>query len=385
MNEWIRIENAVLRGNRVENEIALSKGLVKYFKYNAFYAEYDEELQWIPSILNIPAVSCLITLAWLTGATLYVEELDYAFVESMKLLRREYDKMYPEVLSGNLWVKTVHKNKSNVSGLALFFSGGLDSTYSLYQLRESSPRLIMVGGFDFYMDNSQDELIWKKWKETYGEFAEKEELKINFIRTNSRACVIESLVNGEYRNKLKLTFWDAIRHAPLLIGLAAPLSIGRFDELVIAASRTYEHPTTMLPYSSAPNTDEKIAWATLRVIHHGRIHRYEKVRGLLEPLRDGRITLNTCYKPIPEFNCSECEKCGKVITFLLAEGIDPNTCGFEVDENTLGKIKREFEKYLKWNYRMQLHWVPWKNDLPDEVPNLYGIKEFVEWIRGTDI
>lgn len=382
MSSWIKIGDPVLKGNKIENRITASDDMRTYLKYPIFYAEYDEKINFNPSILNIPAVSSLITLAWLTGTELRVGDLDKRFAKSMRLLYGEYNKMYPRVLTGQLRVKRVHENRSDTKGLALFFSGGLDSTYSLYQLKERIPRLIMIGGFDFYMDNPRDMPIWEKWKKIYGAFAEREGLKLNFIRTNSRACVKENFVNYGHRNKLKLAFWDALRHAPLLIGLAAPLSMRRFDELIISASRTSEHPTTILPYSSAPNTDEKIAWAGLKVVHYGQIHRYEKVRGLLEPLREGKIIFRTCFKLRLDLNCSECEKCGRGIASLLVEGINPNTCGFQVDENTLKKIRRKFEKFIKWNYRMQLHWLPWINDLPDEIPYLYGIKEFVEWMRN---
>lgn len=418
MNKWIEIGDPILKGNRIENEITSSEDMQKYLKYSTFYAEYDEEIEWNPRILNIPAVSCLITLAWLTDSELRVGEIDPRFILSMEELHREYKKMYPGVLGGKLTVKRIEpmnpmeeeipqkpisifqrirdllkriihitpKEQSDLkkSGLALFFSGGLDSTYSLYQLKERGPRLIMVGGFDVYMDRPRDEAIWKKWKTIYGEYAEREGLTINFIRTNSRACIKEGQVNLTYRNKLKLAFWDALRHAPLLIGLAAPLSVGRFNELVISASRTPEQPTTLLPYSSAPNTDEKVAWADLKVTHYGQIHRYEKVNALLEPLREGKIIFKTCYKLCLNLNCSICEKCGRVITFLLAEGIDPNTCGFTVNDDTLKEIRKGFEKFIKWNYRMQIHWLPWIKDLPDEVPDLYGIREFVEWMRDFE-
>ena len=381
MSKWIKIGDPTLKGNKVENKITSSDGMRKYLKYSTFYAKYDEELEWNPSILNIPAVASLITLAWLTGAVIKVNDLDKKFADSMKLLYDEYNGMYPEALPGQLRVKRAHVNKSDADGLALFFSGGLDSTYSLYRLRDKSPRLIMIGGFDVYMDKPRDEAIWKKWKKTYGEFAEREGLKLNFIRTNSRALIREHAVDYNHRNKLKLSFWDALRHAPLLIGLAAPLSKGRFNKLVISASRTPEQPTTKLPYSSAPNTDEKVAWADLKVTHYGQIHRYEKIKALLDPLRAGRITFKTCFKLHPDLNCSHCEKCGRVIAFLLAEGVDPNTCGFHVDDDTLKEIRRRFEKFIKWNYRMKLHWVPWIKDLPEEVPDLYGIREFVTWMR----
>ena len=381
MSSWIKIGDPTLEGNRVENNLVMSPNLKLYFKYTRFYVEYDEQIDWNPSILNIPVVASLIALTWLTGATLNVGDLDKTFAESLEQLRREYERMYPGILTGQMVVRRIIENESKSRGMALFFSGGLDSTYSLFQLKEHNPRLIMIGGFDVYMDTHRAEMIWRTVKDIYRRFAEEEHLTLNFIRTNSRVIIREDLVNNEYYYPLKLTIWDAIRHAVLLIGLAAPLSVSRFDKLVISASRTDEHPTTLFPYASAPNTDEKIAWAGLRVIHYGRVHRYEKVRGLLMPLREGRITLNVCFKLLDKLNCSQCEKCGRVMTSLMAEGIDPNTCGFKVDVNTLRVIRNSFDPLIKWRYRLQLHWTPWINNLPDDVPDLYGIREFIDFMR----
>ncbi len=381
MSSWIRIEPPRLRGSRLENRIATSPDLDGFFNTKNFYVDYDEKIQASPGILNIPAVSSLITLAWLTGAELEVAEIDTTFSESIRELRTIYESFYPGLLTGpGLIAESTPVIAPQGDGLTLLFSGGLDSTYSLFKSRPRHPRLLMVGGFDMNMDHPSDEGIWQKWKQVYGEFAEREEFTINFIRTNSRAILNEIAVDVDHGDRTSLKFWDALRHAPLLIGLAAPLSMGRFDELMISASRTPRRPPgPRFPYSSTPPSDESIAWAGLNVEHYGQVHRHEKVRALRELLKAGRIHFKSCWQLLEEFNCSSCHKCLRLIAMLLAEGVDPNTCGFDVDDLTLGRI---WQKSSSWDWsRRRHHWSAWLDDLPAEIPDHHRIREFITWIQ----
>lgn len=372
----------MLKGNRIENKLTVSEGLEKYFRHKLFYVQYDEEIQWNPSILNIPAVTSLITFAWLAGAELRVNDLDEVFAQNMKLLYREFNKMHRGALSGRLVVKRAWENENDDDGLALFFSGGLDSTYSLYELMDQSPRLIMVRGFDYYMDRPKDEAVWRRWKKTYGAFAKKKGLTINFVETNSRACLREEIIDYDFKHLTTRNFWGAFHHGPLLIGLGAPLSMGRFNRLVISASRLPETPITLNPYSSASNTDVRVAWTGMETIHFGQINRYEKVNALAEHLKTGEITIRTCWKAgTGEWNCSICEKCGRVLVFMLTAGVDPNICGFKFTDETLGLIKEKLKNSKEWWLRAKLHWHPWVESL-EEIPNIPGLVELINTVRG---
>lgn len=380
MSSWIRVDPARTRGSRIENQITISPDLAQYFNGLRFYVDFDEEIDAGPGILNIPAVASLITTAWLTGSQLEVGKLDSTYFENIRKLRSIYEGFYPGLIRGpGLVAESTPTIETQGDGLALFFSGGLDSTYSLFQLLERRPRLITVGGFDAHLDRAGDAETWRSWKRQFSLFSDNEGLKINFIRTNSRAILDEIAVDHEYRDRLPFAFWDSLRHAPLLLGLVAPLSMGRFHELVISASRTPARPPgAKYPYSSTPITDKANAWAGLRVTHFGEIFRHEKVRALLEVLREGRIKFRSCWKPIPG-NCSNCHKCLRLIAMLIAEGVDPNHVGFDVDDLTLGRI---WQKSSTWDWpRRRHHWTAWLNDLPADVPDLYRIREFIKWMQ----
>ena len=70
------------------------------------------------------------------------------------------------------------------------------------------------------------------------------------------------------------------------------------------------------------------------------------------------------------------------MTLALAE-IDPNICGFEVDQSTFKRMKLFFEKQAKilyYSYRINQSMIPEKIE-----HDLNGSKEFYEWYRDFDL
>jgi hypothetical protein len=181
--KMIHVESKLLN-KRVESHITVSKDLEKYFLCYDFFSNYDESIYANTSILNIPVLSLVLPLAWITGSDVYVEELDDTFAKSMNALQLEYKKIYPKApFKTKLIVNNLVNNEFTSRETAIIFSGGLDSTYSLYSNRTLDPRLIMIlGVYDIPSSNTR---YHEKIKREYLNFAEKEGLKLNFIHTNA--------------------------------------------------------------------------------------------------------------------------------------------------------------------------------------------------------
>jgi len=377
---------------KVESRIAVSKDLEKYFKSYNFFSEYDAEIVADKSILNIPVLSIVLPLAWITGADVYVDELDGTFVESMNLLQLEYKKIYPKVpFRTKLVVDELVKNENINDGTALLFSGGVDSTYSLFSKMELDPRLIMIFGVpDIPITNIKfQDLLNKK----YSTFAKREGVNINFIRTNALEIMNDRRLDHlwyRFKGRNEGNFWNGLGFSLGQLGQVAPLSIGRFNHLLIAAALSFAIRGHTV--ASSPDTDEKIAWADLRVEHDGCLNRYEKAMRLKKFLNYNRIELRVCWlDPIhllkmDAMNCSKCEKCLRTIASLALAGISPNDCGFDVDESTFNSMKNLFEKKLLTRQHLELWWKPIQQRVPDNIDvDVFGSKQFFEWFKTLDL
>jgi hypothetical protein len=268
------------------------------------------------------------------------------------------------------------------------FSGGVDSTYSLIRNVSLKPRLIMFFGVVGYQLDSSYKKHNRIVKKTYSDFARREGLDINFVETDIMGILNDGRIAHDFHKILRETkLWLGLQFPLVLLGLTAPLSIGRFNRLLIAASVDPTHDYDTYPHSSQPRIDEKFAWADLRVIHDGYVHRFSKTGLIKEYLKKHEYRLRVCNDPpLDRLNCSTCEKCFRTILPLVLEGIDPNTCGFEVDRSAFESMRHIMEK-KKFNALVaDSFWKVFQTLIPYEMEtNLYGSRDFFMWLRNLNI
>jgi hypothetical protein len=389
------VVNSELSSGSLRSLVTVSKDLRKYFSCYHFVSSYDTDIIAHESILNIPILSIVLPLAWISGADVYVNELDEVFTESVELLQNEYKKIYPKApFETKLFVNKLVRNEYISPTTALLFSGGLDATYSLYKNIANKPQMVMIFGTDIPISNVKyQELV----NEEYSGLARREGLTINFIRTNALEILNTRRVDylfWKYKERLEGDFWKGIGYAFGHIGQAAPLSIGNFSRLLIAAwaDKTIARNMKEHPDSSSPNTDEKIAWANLVVKHDGCLHRFEKLKEMKEFLLRHKLKLRVCWdQPLfsdksSEINCSKCEKCLRTITSLALVGIDPIICGFKVNEETLAHLEALFKKKKLTPSHLAIWWKPIQQIIPDHIEgNLFGLKKFFTWFKQIDL
>ena len=389
----ITINDPILTKNRLTSKVIVSKDLEKFIKTDNLFIEYDTDIDVDESLLNLPLTAALLPLAWLAGADVHVGSLDKRFKVSMDQLQQKFHEIYPlGQFITKIQVEELKENKvgeidpKNRTGL--FFSGGVDSTYSLITNLELNPRLIMIWGIaDFPYPERADH--WEKHISTCKSYAEKKNLEINIVKTNMSQIVDYHRIDHRFHREL----YDgglryALQHTLMLLPIAAPLSIGRFDHVLFPASDhigiTDQKKT---PRASVPELDEMIVWADLNVKHDGYIVRNHKIFGAIaDYLKNEDLTINVCVRSVlvnGKVNCSQCEKCLRTIAPLVLSGFDPNKLGFTVDESTFETIRS------LWSNRKlhgsNNHWVSLRDAIPDEIQDdFYGSKEFFEWFRNYD-
>ena len=181
---YIRIqEPRICEDRKILFELTCSKEVEKYFSSNKLYIEYEKSIEKLDhSILCIPAVSAVITVAWAIGADVYVEELDQAYLRSLSEIKPVIKRWYPDFsFSNKIDVENVVPNKFCNGRYGLLFTGGVDSVTSYIKHKDKKPDLIKVWGQDVPFD---DEKNWKEIQRMLTEFSDREGAKIHVIRRN---------------------------------------------------------------------------------------------------------------------------------------------------------------------------------------------------------
>jgi len=382
----IYIKRLESNGLRYISHLETSKDLKCFIKSNHLFVEYDADIFTDESILNIPLTATVLPLAWLSGSDIYVDQLDKHFKESMDKIQIYFKDMYPLIpFTTKIHVAELVDNKIHVKDVdrrtGLLFSGGVDSTYSMISNIQSKPRLIMHWGVDRRPYPIYKE-YWSRVNDTYNKLADKYDLHLNLIKTNVQEILNLRRIEHRYHKELFYgSFWVRLQHSFVLLSLAAPLSMERFDKLLIAASGWSGKMPKYNPYPQIPETDEKIAWADLFVKHDGYIERYKKTRKIIEFFKDEGTKLRVClnYNDMLEgLNCCKCEKCYRTIAQIVQLEVDPKNYGFKVDNSTWERMRRYYtnKNELEWSDLNTQKLIPHAIEY-----DLHGSKAYFEWLR----
>jgi hypothetical protein len=391
----IIIHSSKLVDRQLTSCVSVQGSIKKYFNSLNVFVKYDVDITAGRSILNIPLLATVLPFAWLTGSNIYVDELDKTFKASMDALQQEFSKMYPDApftttINADMLVENSIRKSNFVRRTALLFSGGVDSIYSLITNIDLKPRLIMIWGVEGQPYPQYSE-YWKRVISTYWEFAGKLGVRFHLVKTDALDVLDAKRIEHDFHEPLRDgTFWARLQHSLVLLPLTAPLSLNRFDRLLIAATNDPTHPYSRHPWGSQPRTDEKIAWADLRVKHDGYIPRPEKIVGpIKEYFKTDELSLRVCLQRRREpekLNCSKCEKCLRTIAPLVLAGLDPNKCGFEVDDSTFRSMKTMLEDGKLDNESIEAYWKPIQRIIPETIDHApFGSEAFFEWFSHFNL
>ena len=377
-------------GRKLLQSVSGPNMLMKYIKEDQLFIEYDCETQVDESILSIPLTAAILPLAWLTGSDVVVDSLDRRFKESMDELKETFRTMFPKVsYETEIIVDELVDNENHnlVDGrrTGLLFSGGLDSTYTLYHNLDLKPKLVSIWGVDnFAYPGHADH--WIRSIELHREFAEKYDLEYYLVKTNVSQILDDPRIEHKYHKDLyNGDLRGTLSHSLVLLPPVAPLSMNRFDNLLIAASNSRLNRGRD-PSGALPIFDEKIVWADLDVEHHGVLLRLNKIRELADFLNRGDLSLRVCWRSSlvdGYINCGVCEKCLRTIVCMVVEGIDPNVCGFHVTESTWDAMKK-----MVIEHKSKGLYPTWKriHELSREgiKHEFHGSNGFFEWYKDFD-
>ena len=328
--------------NRFEYNYTVEGEWQKYFDpAQPMWAEYNTSVENVPdSIAVLPLVGNFIVLASLMDADIYVDEIDREFYESTGQFLRGFDEVMPDhvhfKLDNIIHAQRIVDNPAvegpKESNL-LFFSGGVDATYSLVSHIEEKPALVTVWGADIPWDNQDG---WSRAIAFNQEVADRYGLDMLTIHSNFRRSYNNDVVEDYSYKLVGDWWWSAFHHSVAMMCLAAPIANGKREKLYFGSSYCAKDDPNWGSYvlASDPKIDNFVRFTNCQVVHDGyEASRYDKISKICAfyETKDQKPYLRVCYLSNTGKNCGICEKCASAIMAILLAGYDPHDYGFEYD------------------------------------------------------
>lgn len=246
-------------------------------------------------------VAATLLPAMYKGENLTIEEsLDPKFVDNLSTLQDIYSTWWPEAKRITIQAPTGDSNAVPETGrTAAFFTGGVDSFYTLLKHKEEIDALVCVHGFDVDLD---DTVLRRQVTKMLREVGTRFDKEVIEVETNLRDFSDEQ------------ASWPRYHGAALAFaGLVLQPS---FDRLLIASGAPYDE---LRPWGSHPLLDPRWGTSNLQFIHDGcEASRLDKC----QVVGDSDIALQTlrvCWQNLDSaYNCGRCEKCIRTMVQLLA-------------------------------------------------------------------
>lgn len=194
-------------------------------------------------------------------------------------------------------------SKEKNRGVGCFFSGGVDSFYTLFKRRNEITSLIFVHGFDISL---HDERRRSTVASVFREVGREVGIPLIEVETNLREF------SDKYVN------WGKHYHGAALASVALLLS-PQFRKIYIPSSDDY---STLVPWGSHALLDPLWSTESTAIVEDGaESNRLEKTAAIVT--HDiVRKSLHVCWENLNDsYNCGECGKCLRVMANLRVLGM----------------------------------------------------------------
>lgn len=385
MNKIV-LQNITIEGSVVKYNFAVNQEMERFFKSDTMFLRYDQTMINVPiSVLSIPFVNCMSGLSWLTGAKLFVDEIDETYYCALKQIKVAYSELHDTLLSGMFVPSIIRKNEVPQNDqYLLLFGGGVDCHSSYLRNRDRVSAVVNIYGWlkDINEISEVDKSDCKNTKL----FADRFGIHSFHVSTNFASLFNHEEIDKAFCRRLHTSYWYGFLHSMAFLAISAPIAwINKCSNLMIASSFTKDRADVHC--GSFITTDSEFKFAVNgHTLHDGfELNRQDKVKYLVD-------YQNITGKPYPiqacsfnDRNCCTCEKCFRTIVELIAEGADPKDFGFyhngSVTEHWKAVINRDVALWgvSKENY----YYYYSKKRMLENYENIRD-KEFVDWFLNFD-
>lgn len=262
--------------------------------------------------------------------------LDPFFLENVRGLLGTWKGWYPHLTRVDITAPLVPSSPT-AGRVAQFFSGGVDSWFTLLRHVDSTPRfpqvgtvddLITIGGFDMgrvFAGGGAEAAIdrddeFRQLVESAGEVAARYGKHHISVSTNLREAM-----PGTWR-AVWGPQWRSLSHGTALAAVGL-LFEKRYSKVRIASTHHFWEP---FGYGSHPMTDTLFSTSATAFAHdHALYSRIDKIERIAES--DYALSkLKVCYVDAGSRNCSVCVKCHRMLLCFDILGILPKATSFDV-------------------------------------------------------
>ncbi|MBI3999901.1 MAG: hypothetical protein HY351_04725 [Candidatus Omnitrophica bacterium] len=254
----------------------------------------------------------------------FASPISQRLLNSVPAIQDIFHSWYPEFqkISVNACTRQVN-GKRQQKGVGIFFSGGVDSFYTLLKHKDEITHLILVCGFDI---KREDEKLWDQ--------------VLNMARTVARETG-KSLIQVETNLREFSDAYGWWAHHYFGAGLASvALRLSNvLKKIYIASAESYKN---LQPSGSHPMLDPLWSTEDCEIVHDAcEASRVDKVEMLSHSDLAMRF-LRVCWENQEgAYNCGACEKCLRTMVNLAINGVLGRCQTFKntLDLNRVRKVK----------------------------------------------
>lgn len=225
-------------------------------------------------------------------------------LEHVSTFQDIFSRWFPDFVKSSITVASASLPAASAGeGVGAFFTGGIDSSYTVLKQRPHLTHLLFVHGFDLPLGaRKMRRLVGDKLAAAAGELG----VPLVEIETNLRHLL------DRYAD------WDWHSHGTGLGAVALALA-PQFRRVHIAASEPYDN---LQPYASHALTDPLWGTEHMRVVHDGAERtRWEKAEQVLTQSLVQRHLRVCWHYQDGKYNCGRCVKCLRVMALVRAMGM----------------------------------------------------------------
>ncbi len=319
-----------------------------------FTIEYDADIDLREldlSIVITPFLLNVIPLLWFLGGTYKVDSMDEDLFSSLELVRDGFRTLYPDVpWEGQLIPETLtstsrRKNNTDLSQV-LFFSGGVDSTYSALQADPDRTILLTIRGHDIALNNDQ---VWETVCAQVDSFASRFDFRTAKVSANVFGLLRCGDIHKEY--PILKPWYGTVQHGIGLSSLGFPLAIyNGWDRVIFSSSEGVK--AKHVPWGAHYFLEPNLKVSGIEVFSEGAELTWpDKVAAMVEFFKQNpeqeKPLLRICLddmKGSAVKNCTSCEKCLRGILSLIVRCEDPADWGIPVSKTLFEVLKKDLPK-----------------------------------------